>query len=107
MNKVHILNADASRRAALLVACIRPVCALLAPRRAGASTPGYGTFISGRALTESRNDRITRFRDDQISASLHRFEAPRGEAREDRAQQHDRDEHERAGPGLTMPVLVG
>jgi hypothetical protein len=31
--------ADASRRASLLVASILPVCALLAPCRAGASTP--------------------------------------------------------------------
>src|SRR3982750_3793034 len=38
-NNVYIVAADASRRAALLVACIRPVCALLAPCRAGASTP--------------------------------------------------------------------
>ena len=37
MNKGTILAADASRRAVLLVAYIRPVCALLAPRRAGAS----------------------------------------------------------------------
>ena len=34
-NMCAILAADASRRAALLVACIRPVCALLAPCRAG------------------------------------------------------------------------
>jgi serine protease Do len=33
------LAADASRRAALLVTYIRPVCALLAPCRAGVSTP--------------------------------------------------------------------
>ena len=39
MNKGASLAADASRRASLLVAYIRPVCALLAPRRAGASTP--------------------------------------------------------------------
>ena len=38
-NNCIILNADASRRASLLVAYIHPVCALLAPRRAGASTP--------------------------------------------------------------------
>src|SRR5688572_9943727 len=38
-NNCTILNADASRRASLLVAYIRPVCALLAPRRSGASTP--------------------------------------------------------------------
>jgi hypothetical protein len=37
--KVTILAADASRRASLLVAYILPVCALLAPCRAGASTP--------------------------------------------------------------------
>jgi hypothetical protein len=38
-NNSAILDADASRRAALLVACIFPICALLAPGRAGASTP--------------------------------------------------------------------
>ena len=38
-NKSTILAADASRRAALLVAYIRRVCALHAPCRAGASTP--------------------------------------------------------------------
>ena len=35
----YIRAADASRRAALLVAYIRPVCVLLAPCRAGASPP--------------------------------------------------------------------
>ena len=38
-------GADASRRAALLVACILPVCALLAPCRAGASTPRMQTLF--------------------------------------------------------------
>ena len=38
-NNFSNLAADASRRAALLVACILPVCALLAPCRAGASAP--------------------------------------------------------------------
>ena len=38
-NNCTILNADASRLASLLVACILPVCALLAPCQAGASTP--------------------------------------------------------------------
>ena len=47
------LAADASRRAALLVAYIRPVCALLAPCRAGASTPRNDALISGRALNAS------------------------------------------------------
>ena len=43
-----IVTADASRRAALLVAYIRTVCALLAPCRAGASTPTMITlFLSG------------------------------------------------------------
>jgi uncharacterized protein len=51
-----ILDADASRRASLLVAYIRPVCALLAPRRASASTPRDGAPISGRAL---RRDVVT------------------------------------------------
>jgi hypothetical protein len=50
MNKVYSVAADASRRASLLVAYIRPVCALLAPRRAGASTPIIGTFIPERVL---------------------------------------------------------
>src|SRR6266571_2030074 len=44
-NKVCILAADASRRASLLVAYILPVCALLAPCRAGASTPIMHTLF--------------------------------------------------------------
>ncbi len=51
--RVPSLAADASRRASLLVAYIRPVCALLAPRRAGASTPRFGTLIPFRVLTQS------------------------------------------------------
>ena len=43
--KVPTLDADASRLAALLIAYIRPVCALFAPCHAGASTPIIGTFI--------------------------------------------------------------
>jgi hypothetical protein len=47
-NKVDVVAADASRRAALLVACIRPAYALLAPGRAGASTPTTTTlFFTG------------------------------------------------------------
>src|SRR4051812_31484440 len=38
-NSCTILNADASRRASLLVAYIHPVCALLPCRRGGASAP--------------------------------------------------------------------
>ena len=38
-NKPVISNADPSRLAALLVGYIPPVCALLAPCQAGASTP--------------------------------------------------------------------
>ena len=49
--KVPTLNADASRLAALLVAYIRPVCALLAPCPAGPSTPRDSALISGRALS--------------------------------------------------------
>jgi hypothetical protein len=44
-NRVASLAADASRRAALLVACIHPVCALLPPCRAGASTPKQATLF--------------------------------------------------------------
>ena len=64
MNKGAILAANASGphpnagaalgtpgRALLLVAYIRPVCALLAPRRAGASTPRLGTLIHERVLS--------------------------------------------------------
>ena len=54
MNRGAILAADASRRALLLVAYIRPVCALLAPRRAGASAPIIGTSIHERVLTSTR-----------------------------------------------------
>ncbi|MEP7304320.1 MAG: YfiR family protein [Acidobacteriota bacterium] len=48
MNKVYSVAAEASRRASLLVACIRPVCALLAPCRAGASTPTLHTLFIDR-----------------------------------------------------------
>ena len=41
---------DASRRAALLVAYIHPVCALLAPCRAGASTPNVATLFPSEPL---------------------------------------------------------
>ncbi len=51
MNEGAILAADASRPAALLIACIHWVCALLAPGRLGASTPRIGTFIHFQALT--------------------------------------------------------
>ena len=44
-NNVVTLAADASRRAALLVAYILPVCALPAPCRAGASTPKATTLF--------------------------------------------------------------
>ena len=47
-NKGTTLDADASRLAALLVAYILPVCALLAPCHAGASTPIVATlFVDG------------------------------------------------------------
>jgi len=49
-----MLAADASRRASLLVAYIRPACSLLAPRRAGASTPTHGTLTPGRTLMPPR-----------------------------------------------------
>src|SRR5688500_17807621 len=49
-NRVAILAADASRRAALLVASILPVCALLAPGRAGASTPKLTTLFRPESL---------------------------------------------------------
>ena len=39
MNNCAILDADASRLAALLLTYILPVCALVAPCQAGASTP--------------------------------------------------------------------
>src|SRR5882672_8674554 len=60
-NNVYILDADASRRAALLVTCIRPVCALLAPCRAGASTPRMQTLffdglLSCRLLRRAADD---------------------------------------------------
>src|SRR5215213_10309778 len=42
-------------RAALLVACILPVCALLAPCRAGASTPTMATLFLRRPLDQSRH----------------------------------------------------
>ena len=53
-NNCTILDADASRLASLLVACILPVCALLAPCQAGASTPMIGALISARVLREAR-----------------------------------------------------
>ncbi len=43
-----MVAADASRHAALLVAYIHPVCALLAPCLAGASTPTMtNSFLTG------------------------------------------------------------
>src|SRR4029450_3457149 len=51
--RVPCLAADASRRASLLVAYIHPVCALLAPCRAGASTTRHDTLISFRVLTST------------------------------------------------------
>ena len=59
-NKCIILAADAYRLAALLVACIRPVCALLPPCQAGASTPRDGALIPGRALT-ARGESLAAF----------------------------------------------
>ena len=56
-NNCTTLTADASRGAALLVASIRPVCALLAPCAAGASAPIDGALVSGRALTNVRVER--------------------------------------------------
>jgi hypothetical protein len=47
-NRCAILAADASRRASLLVTYIRPLCALLAPRRAGASTPRMAHLFPDR-----------------------------------------------------------
>jgi ethanolamine utilization protein EutM len=49
-SKVAGLAADASRRASLLVAYILPVCALLAPCRAGASAPKLGNLTLAGAL---------------------------------------------------------
>ena len=49
-----MLAADASRRASLLVAYMRPACSLFAPRRAGASMPTHGTLILRRALSQPR-----------------------------------------------------
>src|SRR5213593_2522856 len=72
-NNCAILAADASRRAALLVACIRPVCALLAPCRAGASTPRDDTVIPGRALSGIRWPSDARLR-----RSSHECEKGRG-----------------------------
>jgi hypothetical protein len=58
-NSVATLAADASRRAALLVAYIRPVCALLAPYRAGASTRKVPTlFRPGSYAFGSRRIRL-------------------------------------------------
>ena len=45
LNKVTTLTADASRRAALLVAYMRQACVLLAPCLAGASTPKLTTLL--------------------------------------------------------------
>ena len=45
---------DASRRAALLIAYIRPVCALFAPCRAAASTPILVTLFLDGPLVKGR-----------------------------------------------------
>ena len=50
MNNCAILDSQASRLASLLLAYIRPVCALVVPRHAGASTPRTDTLIPGRIL---------------------------------------------------------
>ena len=50
-NNCGILAADASRLAALLIACRVPLCALFAPGHPGASTPRDATVIPGQALT--------------------------------------------------------
>ena len=42
---VSHLTADACHPTTLLVACILPVCALLVPGRAGASTPQKGKLL--------------------------------------------------------------
>jgi alpha-aminoadipate carrier protein LysW len=70
------LAADASRRAALLVAYILPVCALLAPCRAGASTPkrahlfltgSFGLIAEGAPFPYNPGPPVPRL---QISAKL-------------------------------------
>src|SRR5207244_2801335 len=53
-NNCATLAADASRRAALLVAFIHPVCALLAPCRAGASTPRVAHLFPDGPLRRPR-----------------------------------------------------
>src|SRR5947208_302253 len=60
-NNCTILDVDASRRASLLVAYIHPVCALLAPRRAGASTPRDCARISGRVLSSGTHAPVNKF----------------------------------------------
>ena len=42
-----------------------------------------------------------------LPAGVHALETAGRHAREERADQHERHQHERAGPRLTMPVLVG
>src|SRR5207247_258909 len=58
-NNCTIPDADASRLAALLVAYILPVCALLAPCHAGASTPRTAHLFRDWPLAE-RNQRRDR-----------------------------------------------
>ncbi|MBP99183.1 MAG: hypothetical protein CL477_00705 [Acidobacteria bacterium] len=49
-NESTILDADAARTTTLFVADRLPECALLAPRRTSASTPGISKIISARVL---------------------------------------------------------
>ena len=63
-----------------------------------------GAAISDGAA-EMRSVVVQAFR--PASHRLNALEAARREAREQRAEEHDRHQHERAGPRLAVPVLVG
>ncbi len=58
-NRYAILAADASSPAALLVECILPVCALLAPGGTGASTPRRWHTYFGQGSKQEQGEAVT------------------------------------------------
>jgi len=94
------MAADASRRAALLVAYILPVCALLAPGRAGASTPTVDSFIPAWVLIACQGSgpaRVTRSRRTPVAAIT--VDVPRAEMKRARAGSTALLSHEFTGRG--------
>src|SRR5688500_8170799 len=72
---VASLATDASRRAALLVAYILPVCALLAPCRAGASAPILGNHVLAGALCPMSVPSVASASEADVTAARERLDA--------------------------------